>query len=194
MTKRLFDLRPFLPDGDTDPQGGGTPPANDPPKSRKLEDLLGPLSDEDRAAVLTEVTKARNEAAGYRTKVRELEPLANKAKELEDASKSDVEKATENLAAAEKRAQEAELRAARAEVAAAKGLTPAQAKRLVGTTQEELEADADELLEVLGKPATAPVAGRPKENLRGGGDPTDDAGLEETDPAKLAASVPRANY
>ena len=47
---------------------------------------------------------------------------------------------------AAKRAEAAEARALRHEVAAAKGLTPAQAKRLAGTTKEELEADADEIL------------------------------------------------
>lgn len=45
---------------------------------------------------------------------------------------------------------EAELRADRLEVAAEKGLTPKQAKRLQGTTKDELEKDADELLEDLG--------------------------------------------
>ena len=42
------------------------------------------------------------------------------------------------------------MRALRAEVSNAKGLTPTQAKRLVGATREELEADADELLADLG--------------------------------------------
>lgn len=43
-----------------------------------------------------------------------------------------------------------EARALRAEVALDKGLTVSQAKRLVGTTKEELEADADELLKDIG--------------------------------------------
>lgn len=46
----------------------------------------------------------------------------------------------------EKQAKASEDRAMRAEIANAKGLTPNQAKRLIGTTLEELEADADELL------------------------------------------------
>jgi hypothetical protein len=56
----------------------------------------------------------------------------------------------ERVAGIEKQAKESEERALRAEVANAKGLTPAQAKRLVGGTREELEADADELLTDIG--------------------------------------------
>lgn len=59
----------------------------------------------------------------------------------------------------------------RLEVAAAKGLTPAQAKRLVGTTKEELEADADEILEAFPAKngATPPPSNRPTSTVPGGG-------------------------
>jgi len=56
----------------------------------------------------------------------------------------------ERVAQIERTAREASERAMRAEVANAKGLTPTQAKRLVGSTREELEADADELLADIG--------------------------------------------
>jgi hypothetical protein len=56
----------------------------------------------------------------------------------------------ERVAAIEKEAKESEARALRAEVANAKGLTPGQAKRLVGSTKDELEADADALLADIG--------------------------------------------
>ena len=56
----------------------------------------------------------------------------------------------ERVAQIERQAQANEARAMRAEIANAKGLTPTQAKRLVGNTREELEADADELLADLG--------------------------------------------
>lgn len=92
------------------------------------------------------LTKANKETANYRTKLREVEPLAKRAQELEEASKTEAERLNDRLTAAEQRAQEAELRALRLEVASAKGLTPTQAKRLVGATKEELEADADDLL------------------------------------------------
>lgn len=77
---------------------------------------------------------------------------AKRLQELEDGQKSELEKLQGAQRAAEQRAAEAEQKAMRLEVAVSKGLTPAQAKRLVGTTQEELEADADEFLASI-KPA-----------------------------------------
>lgn len=56
----------------------------------------------------------------------------------------------ERVAEIERQARDSEARALRAEVANAKGLTPSQAKRLVGSTREELEADADELIADIG--------------------------------------------
>jgi hypothetical protein len=56
----------------------------------------------------------------------------------------------ERVAEIERQANESRRRAEVAEVANAKGLTPTQAKRLVGNTREELEADADVLLADLG--------------------------------------------
>lgn len=69
-----------------------------------------------------------------------------KVKEYEDRDKSEAEKAQERAEAAEKRAADLELENSRIMVAVEKGLTPAQAKRLVGSTREELEADAEQLL------------------------------------------------
>lgn len=80
--------------------------------------------------------------------------LEARLKEFEDRDKTESTRATERAEAAEKRAAEAEARALRLEVASEKGLTPAQAKRLVGDSREELEADAQELLDTF-KPAPA---------------------------------------
>lgn len=129
------------------------------------------------------ITKANTEAAKYRTKVKELEPLAQKAKELEDQGKGEVEKLTERTTAAEARAEQAEHRLLVAEIASEKGLTAALAKRLVGATREELEADADELLASVTPEDTERPPGRPKERLRPGAMPNaepdpDDAAIE----------------
>jgi hypothetical protein len=88
---------------------------------------------------------------------------AKRLGEIEDAQKSETQKLTDRAEKAEKRADEAEGRLARLEVALDKGLTPSQAKRLVGNTREELEADADELLADIGK-ATGPRAPQPDPN------------------------------
>lgn len=97
-------------------------------------------------ALRKQLEKARKEAANYRTKVRELEPLASKAKELEDAGRTELEKLTARAETAERERGELSAKALRLEVAFEKGLTPAQAKRLVGANRDELEADAEEIL------------------------------------------------
>jgi hypothetical protein len=88
------------------------------------------------------------------------EAAARKLAEIEESQKTEIEKAVARAEEAEKRATEIELESIRNSVALAKGLTPSQAKRLVGSTREELEADADDLLADLkvAKPAPAPSA------------------------------------
>jgi predicted RNase H-like nuclease (RuvC/YqgF family) len=150
--------------------------------------------DEERAKA--KIAKANSEAAQLRKRAKEAEDkvstLEARLDELEGKDKSEVEKLTAKLAEYDRKAQEAEQRALRAEVAASKGLTPAQAKRLQGGSLEELEADADELLESF-KPqegnGSGPLPGKPTEQLRGGSDPTTEP--EELDPAKLADQVSR---
>ncbi len=126
----------------------------------------------------------------------EAKALLAKAREADINSKT----AEDRIAALEQKIAEADANATRLEIAATKGLTPGVAKRLVGTTREELEADADELLKVM-KPADADKTvdktsngagdsrGRPRENLRSGTAP--DAEHEDNDPSKLAALIPR---
>ncbi|GIF14795.1 hypothetical protein [Actinoplanes teichomyceticus] len=118
-------------DGDTDSAGH--------------DDQPGDLGDAGKQAIdrmKAERNAARNEARELKARLAQFE-AAEQAKA--DADKSEAER----RAAAEERAAAAELRALRLEVAAEKGLSPAQAKRLVGATREELEADADELLEAF---------------------------------------------
>ena len=94
-----------------------------------------------------EVKRALNKAN------KEAEALRLKLKEFEDRDKSELERLTERAEAAERAAAATEVKALRLEVAAEQGLTPAQAKRLVGETREDLESDAKELLATF-KPAT----------------------------------------
>ena len=124
------------------------------------------------------VAKLRKEAAGYRAKVKELQPLADKAAELEQAQLTEAEKATQRAADAEARAAAAELSALRLQVALDKGLTPKQAARLQGSTAEELAADADEFLADLG-PSRPP--GRPVEQLQSGAAPVANADTADPD-------------
>jgi hypothetical protein len=127
------------PEQTDDTTAQAAPEATDDDQQSKQDDL-------SPDALRKQLEKVRKEAAGYRTKVRELEPLASKAKELEDAGRTELEKLTARAETAERERTESQARAVRLEVAFDKGLTPAQAKRLVGGTREELEADAEEIL------------------------------------------------
>jgi hypothetical protein len=101
-----------------------------------------------------------------RQKARALQKQVNEAlarlKQFEDRDKSEAEKTAERLSEFEKRATAAEQRALRLEVAAEKGLTPGQAKRLVGATREELESDADDILATFPAAPAVPERKAPK--------------------------------
>ena len=99
------------------------------------------------------VARERAKTADYA----DLKAKAARFDEIEQASKSEIEKVAEKATAVERERDQAQSRLNRLEVALEKGLSPSQAKRLVGDTREELEADADELLKDLGdsnKPRT----------------------------------------
>ncbi len=152
------------------PEGGtGTDPA--------------PKSDEDW----------KKHARTWESRAKENAEAAKKLKELEDSQKSELTKAQEQASTAEGKATAAEQRALRAEVAIEKGLSATLAKRLQGSTKEEIEADADDLLKEFGggksDDGKGGPASRPKERLSGGSDPTD--GVDTDDPRKLAERIPR---
>lgn len=135
------------------------------------------------------VQALRSEAAKYRREAREAQATA---KAFEDAKKTETELAVEKASAAEAVAELANNEASRLRVALTKGLTADQAKRLVGNTEEEMSADADDLIELFSSSDDGQdlSSGTPRERLKPGAVPN--AEPEETDPAKLAALVPRA--
>lgn len=149
---------------DDDESTSSTAPKNEEPKADTSEGATpaGDGTPEIPAAVKAALRKANKEAETLRLKV----------KELEDRDKTEAEKVTERLTQAEQRAAAAEANLLRMQVAAEKGLTPAQAKRLVGSSREELEADADELVASFPtQQQPAPVNGngtkiRPTPNLK----------------------------
>ncbi|MBM4414908.1 MAG: hypothetical protein FJ035_01255 [Chloroflexi bacterium] len=120
---------------------------------------------------------------------------ARRLADIEESGKSEQERFAEARRAAEDRAAAAERESARLRVALKKGLTETQARRLVGDSEDDLEADADELLASFapagGEPDTE-LPRRPRERLRPGARPA--AEPEETDPTKLAEAVPRSAF
>lgn len=79
----------------------------------------------------------------------DLKAKATKFDELEQANKTELEKATSRADKAEKELAQARAAQLRTEVAIAKQLPAELAQRLSGTTREELEADADKLAGLL---------------------------------------------
>lgn len=180
------------PGKEEDPE---TPDGNEPEEDGKAK------GEEpwDEARAKADLAKKNREAQNLRKRLKEAEEKASKYDDLENAQKSESEKLNEKAADLEKRATTAERDAARLRVALNKGLTATQAKRLVGDTEEELEADADELLADFSpkedekekdKEDEAPEADsqrRPKERLRPGAAPS--AEPEANDPKSLANRV-----
>jgi hypothetical protein len=152
-------------DPPAEPPADSSPPV-DAPKP-KDDDGLGDAGKKALAAERKRANDAEKELAKFR----------KAEQDKADADKSETEK----RAAAEKRAEEAELRVLRLEVAQDKGLTAAQAKRLVGATREELEADADDLVATFGAKQgdgkTTPKPD-PSQGARGAG-PTVDSRIAE---------------
>lgn len=179
-------LRPFVAGGADEP----------PPEPVKGKDDPPPDPDAGAKKALDAERKARREADA---KVKDLEA---KVAKLEDPTKkSEAEELTAQVAKLTEDLEAERVMRIRTEVAADKGLTAAQAKRLTGSTKEELEADADDLIEAFpapekGEEGTEPAAGtprrapgqRPAERLKPGTG-TDDAPVEETDVKKLGARM-----
>lgn len=135
------------------------------------------------------VRKLRAEAAKYRTEAKANAEKAKRLDEIEEASKSEQQRLVERAEAAEKSAADATSRLLRAEVAADKGLTPTMAARLVGSTKEELEADADALLADLSS-RFAPKSASPVDTGAGvGGSPA-----KHENPEEIASRLKAKGY
>lgn len=183
---------------DSGGSGGDTDPGGDAPAERSFTQ-----ADVDRFV--------KERLAKERAKIGDVNELRRKAGEfdrLEAAKKTEVEQLTDKATQAEERASKAELSAMRLDVAldkAPEGMPVSKiralAKRLTGSTQEELEADAEELFAEFAdtKPAgdgqAKPDPGqRPRESMGSvplpGGDKIQ---LDElTDPRELAKRIKRA--
>lgn len=138
------------------------------------------LSDAGKRAIESE-RKARRDAE---RRLKELEPLAAKAREQEEASKSEIDKMREALDAERSARTKAESQLMRHEVAATKQVPPNLVRFLNGASREELEEAADVLLsEVNTRPQ---LRDRPRERLTNGQPSATD---EDLSPSELAARI-----
>ncbi|BDM70618.1 hypothetical protein HEK616_41050 [Streptomyces nigrescens] len=123
------------------------------------------MAPEHQAAYWKHHARKHEQRAAQAPDAAELDSLRAAAKELADrkaAELSDAERLQEEKSAAddartvaERERDEARAELLRMRVAADKGLTPAQAGRLQGSTKEELEADADELKKLFAPAASS---------------------------------------
>ncbi|MDX3405148.1 hypothetical protein PV708_02710 [Streptomyces sp. ME02-6977A] len=154
-----------------------TPPEGETPKGDETESTEQKPAEESvpPEVLRKKLTDANAEAANYRTKLRETEAKLSKAKTVEEFE----------AATAELRGQvEALERQILLNNVAAKYELPAPlAKRLSGTTEAELEADAKELQKLI-------VPSAP-ESLSGGLSPEDG---EDFDPVKAARAARKRRY
>jgi hypothetical protein len=153
------------PEGET-PKGDETPSTEEKPTEESVpSDVLR-----------KKLTDANAEAANYRTKLRETEAKLSSAKTVEE-----FEAATAELKG---QIDALERKILLSNVAQKYELPEALAKRLTGTTPEELEADAKELQKL--------VAPAEPESLGGGLNPEDDT--DDFDPVKAVENFRRNRY
>jgi len=157
------DPEPEKPEGVKEPEK----PADKPDDGSKggEDKPLGPGGEK----ALREEREARK---ALEKQLAELSPLRKLAEALgggdADKGKSEVEQLTERLAAQEKAIVDERTARWRAEVQADKKLTAVQASWLVGSTREEMEKAADELLAAFGGPRQDDDrnAGAPRRGMR----------------------------
>ena len=114
-------------------------------------EAVAPQTDVEPAKTFDEdyVKSLRQEAAKYRTQAKDLAEKAKAYDEYLDSQKSEQEKLADQLKQAEEGRAEVERELLRMKVASSKNLPGTLVERLRGETVEELEADADNMLEEL---------------------------------------------
>lgn len=115
-----------------------------------------------------------------RARYADYDDLKAKASEYDkaaEAQKTEQQRLAEQLQAAQSEAERYRTESLRLKVATDKGVPAALIPRLQGASEEELAADADELLKVLPQQQAAPpAAGRPVAELRSGALPPEETG------------------
>lgn len=120
-----------------------------------------------------ELAKVRREAANYRTKLREAEPLVKAARDAEEANKSEVQKAQERSQQLERDYAELQTQTWQLELAGQYGV-PHEDRDLIGSgSREEMEARATRLGArfATNEKTPPPPSNRPVEGLRPGATP-----------------------
>lgn len=169
------------------PSADASPKEEDP----KPDEGKAPLSADQLQA---ELAKVRKEAATYRTKLREAEPLVKAAREAEDATKSEVQRAQEKAAKAEEKYASLQKDNWRLELASVNNV-PRDKIHLIGSgSREEMEKNAADLGELFAsvQKTPAPPSDRPVEGLRPGATPDPPKAEDNSYPAGWGFQSERA--
>lgn len=127
-----------------------------------VDDTTGGTADGSQTLSSKEIADLRK---ALHSANKEAEQRRLKLKEYEDRDKSETEKLTERTRELETTLTSAQLTALRFEIALDKGIPKSIASRLQGSTREEMEADAEELVKQLG---TAKSGGQKTPRFDGG--------------------------
>lgn len=133
-----------------------------------------------------ELAKVRKEAATYRTKLREAEPLVKKAQEAEEANKTEIQRAIERAEAAERDRAQIETGYTRLELAVKYNLEPDDLDFLGSGSREEMEERAARFsarVQSVNTPQRPP-SDRPVEGLRPGAHPEPPKPADNSYPAE----------
>jgi len=172
-------------DGDgTEPQAG-TPVTGEAQEDQEAQDLLAGMTQNDPAELQRQLDHWKTQARKHEGRAKSNAAAAAKLQELEDANKSELEKALEAQKAAETQRDEALNTHSRVMAAAAHNLPVELIDHLGSGTDEEvneraglfsrvIETRAQELAEqiVAGRNGVPSTGGRPVESLRPGSQPS----------------------
>lgn len=119
-----------------------------------VEESASGLGESGQKALAAERKAKAAAEKSARAAEKQLGELQRKLQEIEDRDKSEAQKLAEAKSAAESEAATAREELMRYRVAAKKKLPAELAARLRGATEEEMESDAESLLQVLGQRQT----------------------------------------
>lgn len=121
----------------------------------------------DKRAVLADLAKERDKRQELEKRLADLEPLAKKAQEIEDAQKSEIERAREAATAAEARAVKAEAEALRYRIATKHSISDEDALLwLTGADEDTLTKQAERLAALQGQQAPPQQQPDPSQGAR----------------------------
>ena len=184
-----------------------TPQAESAPTPADMPQKHDPGAEDDAKPVRTPeeyeemVRKLKSENFKYRDKLREVEPLAKAAQEAEEANKTEIQKAVDRAAKAEKAAAELQEGYTRMELAVSYKINDPKQVELIGSgSREEMDARAATVaaLNKAAEKASPPPTDRPVEGLRPGATPEPPKPADDSYPSGWAPSYlredPRSQY